>query len=162
MVLEQPGVPLRELDLPEPEPGPGQVLIEVEACGVCRTDLHVRDGELADPKLPLVLGHQIVGRVASENGRFARGQRVGVPWLGWTCGECPYCRSGRENLCDRARFTGYTLDGGYAELCIADERFCFPLPDGYADLQAAPLLCAGLIGYRTLRMAGDAERIGLY
>src|SRR5207247_2506034 len=124
--------------------------------------LHVVDGELHDPKLPLVVGHQIVGRVAQDGERFSVGQRVGVPWLGWTCGECRYCRSGRENLCDRARFTGYTLDGGYAELAVADERFCFPIPEGYPDLQAAPLLCAGLIGYRSLRLAGDAERLGLY
>jgi alcohol dehydrogenase, propanol-preferring len=162
MVLEQQGAPLRERDLPDPEPGPGEVLIEVDACGVCRTDLHVLDGELADPKLPLVLGHQIVGRVASEGAGFPRGDRVGVPWLGWTCGECRFCRSGRENLCDRARFTGYTLGGGYAELCTADERFCFPVPDGFPGLQAAPLLCAGLIGYRSLRLAGDGERLGLY
>src|SRR5215210_1562142 len=162
MVLEQHGAPLRELEVPAPEPGPGEVLLEVSACGVCRTDLHVADGELPEPKLPLVLGHQIVGRVASEGGRFAAGQRVGVPWLGWTCGECRYCLSGRENLFERARFTGYTLDGGYAELCTADERFCFPVPDGFPELQAAPLLCAGLIGYRSLRLAGDGERLGLY
>jgi propanol-preferring alcohol dehydrogenase len=136
----------------------------VRACGVCRTDLHIADGELREPKLPLVLGHQIVGEIvaAPALGRFAVGQRVGVPWLGWTCGECRFCRAGRENLCDRARFTGYQLDGGFGELAVADERFCFPLPDGYPDLQAAPLLCAGLIGYRALVMAGDAERLGLY
>jgi propanol-preferring alcohol dehydrogenase len=162
MVLEAPRTPLRELELPAPEPEPGQVLLEVSVCAVCRTDLHVVDGELPDPKLPLAPGHQIVGRVATDGARFARGERVGVPWLGWTCGECPYCVSGRENLCDRARFTGYTLDGGYAELCAADERFCFPVPDGFPDLQAAPLLCAGLIGYRSLRLAGDGERLGLY
>jgi len=155
MVLEAPGRPLRETELPDPKPGPGQVLLRVLACGVCRTDLHVADGELPDPKLPLVLGHQIVGE--TEDGR-----RLGVPWLGWTDGECRYCRSGRENLCDRARFTGYQLDGGYAELAVADERYCFPLPGGYSDLEAAPLLCAGLIGYRALRAAGDAERLGLY
>ncbi len=155
MVLEAPGRPLRETELPDPKPGPGQVLLRVSACGVCRTDLHVADGELPDPKLPLVLGHQIVGE--TEDGR-----RLGVPWLGWTDGECRYCRSGRENLCDRARFTGYQLDGGYAELAVADERYCFPLPEGYSDVQAAPLLCAGLIGYRALRAAGDAERLGLY
>ena len=154
-MLDAPGQPLREMELPDPEPGPGQVLLTVKACGVCRTDLHVADGELADPKLPLVLGHQIVGVV--EDGR-----RLGVPWLGWTDGECRYCRSGRENLCDRARFTGYHLDGGYAELAVADERYCLPIPDGYSDVEAAPLLCAGLIGYRSLRLAGDAERIGLY
>ncbi len=155
MVLDAPGRPLREAELPEPEPAAGQLLVRVHACGVCRTDLHVADGELPDPKLPLVLGHQIVG--TSEDGR-----RVGIPWLGWTCGECRYCTSGRENLCDFARFTGYQLDGGYAEYAVADERFCFPVPDGYSDTQAAPLLCAGLIGYRALRFAGDAERLGLY
>ena len=132
------------------------------ACGICRTDLHVVDGELPDPKLPLVPGHQIVARVAEGGERFAAGDRVGVPWLGWTDEECPYCRSGRENLCDRARFTGYTLDGGYAERVVADERFCLPLPEGFPDLQAAPLLCAGLIGYRALGLAGDATRLGLY
>ena len=165
MVLDAPRTPLRPATLPDPSPGPGQVLIRVKACGICRTDLHVMDGELPDPKLPLVAGHQIVGRV-EEGGpdaeRFAAGDRVGVPWLGWTCGECRYCRSGRENLCDRARFTGYDLDGGFAELAVADERFAFPIPSGYPDDQAAPLLCAGLIGHRALRMAGDAERLGLY
>jgi alcohol dehydrogenase, propanol-preferring len=155
MVLDAPGQPLREAELPEPEAGPGQVLLEVRACAVCRTDLHVVDGELPNPKLPLVLGHQIVG-LAGE------GRRLGVPWLGWTDGECRYCLTGRENLCDRARFTGYDLDGGYAERVVADERYCFPVPDGYSDEQAAPLLCAGLIGYRSLRLAGDAERLGLY
>lgn len=134
----------------------------MDACGVCRTDLHVRDGELADPKLPLVLGHQIVGRIVDGGSRFARGDRVGVPWLGWTCGECEYCLSGRENLCPRARFTGYTLDGGYAEEAVADERYCFALPPGMDDAHLAPLLCAGLIGYRALRFAGDARRLGLY
>jgi propanol-preferring alcohol dehydrogenase len=162
MVLDAPGRPLRAADLERPEPGPGQVRVEIGACGVCRTDLHVADGELPDPKLPLVLGHQIVGRVASEAERFSPGDRVGIPWLGWTDGECRYCRSGRENLCDRARFTGYQLDGGYATDAVADERFCFPIPEGYPDEQAAPLLCAGLIGYRSLRLAGDAERLGLY
>jgi propanol-preferring alcohol dehydrogenase len=165
MVLEAPGRPLEERELPDPRPESGQVLLRVSACGVCRTDLHVADGELPDPKLPLVLGHQIVGTVAETGpaaGRFGMGRRVGVPWLGWTCGECRYCRSGRENLCERARFTGYTLDGGYAELAVADERYCFPIPEGYPDLQAAPLLCAGLIGYRSLRLAGDGERLGLY
>jgi propanol-preferring alcohol dehydrogenase len=162
MVLTAPGEPLRAEELPAPEPGPGQVLLAVNACGVCRTDLHVVDGELPEPKLPLVPGHQIVGRVIEPGQRFAPGERVGVPWLGWTCGECRYCLSGRENLCDRARFMGYDLDGGYAELAAADERFCFPLPEGFDDLQAAPLLCAGLIGYRSLRLAGDAERLGLY
>ena len=162
LVLEQPRTPLRELDLRPPERGPGQVRIAVRACGVCRTDLHVRDGELADPKLPLVLGHEIVGTVLEGGERFRAGDRVGVPWLGWTCGECRYCRSGRENLCDRARFTGYTLDGGYAEEAVADERYCFPIPSRYDDVAAAPLLCAGLIGYRSLVLTGDAERLGLY
>jgi propanol-preferring alcohol dehydrogenase len=138
------------------------VLVEVSACGVCRTDLHVVDGELPNPKLPLVLGHQVVGRVVEDGERFERGERVGIPWLGWTDGECRYCRSGRENLCDGARFTGYTLDGGYAELAVADERYCVPVPESYPDEQAAPLLCAGLIGYRALRMTGEAERLGLY
>jgi propanol-preferring alcohol dehydrogenase len=162
MVLERAGEPLRPADLSEPEPGPGQVALEVIACGVCRTDLHIVDGELTEPKLPLVPGHQIVARVTGGGERFTPGQRVGVPWLGWTDGDCRYCRSGRENLCDNARFTGYDIDGGYAERAVADERFCFPLPDGYEDLQAAPLLCAGLIGHRTLRLAGDAERLGIY
>jgi propanol-preferring alcohol dehydrogenase len=162
MVLHRAGAPLSEAELPEPEPGPGEVLLRVRACGVCRTDLHVVDGELERPKLPLVPGHQIVGEVLSAGERFAPGERVGVPWLGWTCGECRHCERGRENLCDRARFTGYDRDGGFADLATADERFCFPIPDGYPDLQAAPLLCAGLIGYRTLRMAGDAERLGIY
>ncbi len=155
MVLEAAGGELREAELPDPEPAAGQLLLDVRACGVCRTDLHVLDGELPHPKLPLVPGHQIVGVTAD-------GRRVGVPWLGWTCGTCGYCRSGRENLCDRAQFTGYQLDGGYAERVVADERFCFPVPEGYPDEQAAPLLCAGLIGYRSLRLAGDAERLGLY
>jgi alcohol dehydrogenase, propanol-preferring len=165
MVLERQRQPLRPAELPEPEPAAGQVQIAVHACGVCRTDLHIFDGDLAEPKLPLVMGHQIVGTVRELGKgveRFAPGDRVGVPWLGWTCGECRYCRSGRENLCDRARFTGYDLDGGYAEVAVADERFCFPIPDGYPDLQAAPLLCAGLIGYRALRLVGEAERIGFY
>ena len=162
MLLDAPGTPLRAGDLPEPEPGPGEVLLEVSACGVCRTDLHILDGELDKPKLPLVLGHQIVGRVAADGERFRAGERVGVPWLGWTDGTCRYCRSGRENLCDQARFTGYDRNGGYAELTVADERFCLPLPEGYPDLQAAPLLCAGLIGYRALRLAGDGERLGIY
>jgi propanol-preferring alcohol dehydrogenase len=162
MVLEAPRSQLRLAQLPDPEPGPGEVLLEVAACAVCRTDLHIVDGELDRPKLPLVLGHQIVGRVAAGGERFQPGERVGVPWLGWTDGDCRYCLSGRENLCDRASFTGYDRDGGYAELAVADERFCFALPEGYPDLQAAPLLCAGLIGYRTLTMAGDAERLGIY
>jgi alcohol dehydrogenase, propanol-preferring len=165
MVLREPGRALGLVDLPAPEAGPGQVLVTVSVCGVCRTDLHVVDGELSDPKLPLVPGHQIVGRIAAageDSNRLHLGDRVGVPWLGWTDGTCRYCRTGRENLCERARFTGYQLDGGYAEAVVADERFCFPLPEGYADAQAAPLLCAGLIGYRSLRLAGDAERLGLY
>jgi propanol-preferring alcohol dehydrogenase len=165
MVLERQREPLRPVELPDPEPAAGQVLISVAACGVCRTDLHIVDGDLTEPKLPLVPGHQIVGRVirageAAE--RFAVGDRIGVPWLGWTDGECRYCLSGRENLCDRARFTGYDIDGGYAELAVADERYCLPLPDRYPDPNAAPLLCAGLIGYRALRLVGDAERVGFY
>ena len=162
MVLDAPGRPLRPAELEPPAPAPGQVLVEVAACGLCRTDLHVVDGELPQPKLPLVPGHQIVGRVVAGGERFAPGERVGIPWLGWTCGECRFCRSDRENLCDRALFTGYQLDGGYAASAVADERFAFPLPEGYSDLQAAPLLCAGLIGYRSLRLAGDGERLGLY
>ncbi len=165
MLLERAGEPLRAAELPDPQPGPGQVLISVGACGVCRTDLHILDGELSEPKLPLVLGHQIVGTVAGLGEgaeRFAPGERVGVPWLGWTDGVCRYCASGRENLCDQARFSGYDLDGGYAELAVADERFCFPIPADYADTEAAPLLCAGLIGYRALRLVGEAERIGFY
>ncbi|HSR93751.1 MAG TPA: zinc-dependent alcohol dehydrogenase family protein [Solirubrobacterales bacterium] len=165
MVLERQREPLRLVELPDPEPGPGQVLLSVAACGVCRTDLHIVDGELTEPKLPLVPGHQIVGTVAGTGegaDRFALGDRVGVPWLGWTCGECRYCTSGRENLCDRARFTGYDVDGGYADLAVAEERFCFPIPPGYPDERAAPLLCAGLIGYRALRLVGDAERVGFY
>jgi propanol-preferring alcohol dehydrogenase len=165
MVLERRREPLRPTELPEPTPRAGQVLISVHACGVCRTDLHIVDGDLEEPKLPLVPGHQVVGTVvgAGEGAeRFAVGRRVGVPWLGWTCGECRYCTSGRENLCDRARFTGYDVDGGYAEMALADERFCFPIPEGYSDQQAAPLLCAGLIGYRALRLVGDAERIGFF
>jgi propanol-preferring alcohol dehydrogenase len=165
MVLERPREQLKLLELDDPAPSRGQVLISVKACGVCRTDLHIVDGELTEPKLPLVLGHQIVGSVvaAGEGAeRFALGDRVGIPWLGWACGECRYCLGGRENLCDRARFTGYDIDGGYAQLVVADERFCFPIPDGYRPEQAAPLLCAGLIGYRALRLIGNAERIGFY
>jgi propanol-preferring alcohol dehydrogenase len=162
MVLHEQRTPLRAEELPDPEPGPGQVLLEIACCGVCRTDLHVVDGELTEPRLPLVPGHQIVGHVVRGGERFEPGERVGVPWLGWTDGTCRYCRTGRENLCDHARFTGYDVDGGYAELAVADERFCFPIPEGYPDAQAAPLLCAGLIGHRALRMAGDAERLGLY
>jgi alcohol dehydrogenase, propanol-preferring len=156
MLLERPGRPLVAADVPEPQPGPGQLRLRVEACGVCRTDLHLRDGELEPGHLPLILGHQIVARVDGD------GRRVGVPWLGWTCGECVYCRSGRENLCVRARFTGRDIDGGYAEWAVADERFCFPLPDEGDALQLAPLLCGGLIGHRALRLAGDGERLGLY
>jgi alcohol dehydrogenase, propanol-preferring len=155
MVLPAQREPLELRDVPIPEPGPGQLRLRVRACGVCRTDLHVVDGELPHPKLPLVPGHQVVGE--TDDGR-----RLGVPWLGWTDRTCRYCTTGRENLCDHARFTGYDLDGGYAEYVVADERYCLPLPDGYADEQAAPLLCAGLIGYRSLRLAGDAERLGLY
>jgi propanol-preferring alcohol dehydrogenase len=162
MVLDAARKPLRLAELPDPEPATGQVLLRARACAVCRTDLHVVDGDLTEPKLPLVPGHQIVGEVVLGGERFRPGERVGVPWLGWTCGECRYCRTGRENLCDRARFTGYDLDGGYAELVVADERFCFPVPDVYDDVHAAPLLCAGLIGYRALRLAGDPESIGLY
>ena len=166
MVLEAPGRPLRAAELPDPVAAAGDVLLRVRACGVCRTDLHLRDGELAAGHLPLVLGHQIVGEVLRPDaaGTHAAGARVGVPWLGWTCGACRYCRSGRENLCERARFTGRDVDGGYAELAVADARFCLPLPPegDYPDLQVAPLLCGGLIGYRALRMAGDAERLGLY
>jgi propanol-preferring alcohol dehydrogenase len=165
MVMERAGEPLRLRRVPDPVPGPGQLLISVRACGVCRTDLHILDGELAEPALPLVPGHQIAGVVAGTGEgaeRFSPGDRVGVPWLGSTDGECRYCRGGRENLCDNARFTGYDLDGGYAELAVADERFCLPLPEGYTDERAAPLLCAGLIGYRALRLVGDAERIGFY
>ena len=165
MILEKPGQPLRAVDISRPKPGATQVLVKVAACAVCRTDLHVVDGELPDPKLPLVPGHEIVGTIV-EKGRGAKrfkiGDRVGIPWLGWTCGECEFCRNGRENLCDRARFTGYTLDGGYAEFTAADERFCFPIPDAYADAEAAPLLCAGLIGYRSLVKTGGAKRLGIY
>ncbi|MGZ4313125.1 MAG: zinc-dependent alcohol dehydrogenase family protein [Solirubrobacteraceae bacterium] len=155
MILERPGDPVRAATLPDPTPGPGQLLLEIVACAVCRTDLHLRDGEIDAPKLPVVLGHQIVGR--TEDGR-----RFGVPWLGYTDGDCHYCRTGRENLCVNARFTGRDIDGGYAELTVADERFCLPLPEGLPDEQLAPLLCGGLIGYRALRMTGDAERLGLY
>jgi propanol-preferring alcohol dehydrogenase len=165
MVLSAQGQPLVRTELPDVEPGPGEIGVRVLACGVCRTDLHVVDGDLDEPKLPLVPGHQIVGEVLGVGEgaeRFAEGDRVGIPWLGWTCGECRYCRSGRENLCLRARFTGYQLDGGYAERAVADERYCFAIPDAYADPQAAPLLCAGLIGYRSLRMCGEAERLGLF
>jgi propanol-preferring alcohol dehydrogenase len=165
MVLEEQGRPLQLEEVERPLLGSGQVLLRVRSCGVCRTDLHVVDGDLPDPKLPLVPGHQIVGEVLEVGPGtegIEPGSRVGVPWVGWTCGECGFCRSGRENLCEAARFTGYQIDGGYAEYAVADARFCFPIPAGYPDLQAAPLLCAGLIGYRSLVMAGDSERLGLY
>jgi propanol-preferring alcohol dehydrogenase len=165
MVLRVAGAPLVREERPVPEPGPGAVRVRVEACAVCRTDLHIVDGELTRPRLPLVLGHQIVGVVdALGDGVDDRavGDRVGIPWLGWTDGDCRFCRSGRENLCDNARFTGYDVDGGYAEATVADSRFCFSIPAGYSSVQAAPLLCAGLIGYRALRLAGDGERLGLY
>jgi alcohol dehydrogenase, propanol-preferring len=162
MVLDSPGSPLREAELPDPKPGTGEILVAVAACGVCRTDLHIVDGELTEPKLPLVPGHQVVGNAITGGEHFAEGDPVGVPWLGWTCGECRYCLSNRENLCDRARFTGYQHDGGYAELVVADERYCTPIPVGYDATEAAPLLCAGLIGYRALKLVGDGERIGLY
>jgi alcohol dehydrogenase, propanol-preferring len=165
MVLDEPRRPLHEARVAQPHPTPDQVLVRVRACGLCRTDLHVVDGELTEPKLPLIPGHQVVGEVAAVGAQVEDrqvGARVGVPWLGWTCGTCSYCRKGQENLCDRARFTGYSLDGGYAEYMVADGRFCFPIPEGYPNEQAAPLLCAGLIGYRALRAAGDAERLGLY
>lgn len=165
MILEAAGKPLVLREVPVPRTGAGQVLVRVSACAVCRTDLHVLDGELAEPKLPLIPGHEIVGRIERIGegvGHFSVGDRVGIPWLGWTCGECRYCRSGQENLCDQARFTGYTIDGGYAEFTVADSRFCFPLPDAFDDVACAPLLCAGLIGYRSLRKAGDARRLGIY
>ena len=165
MVLEAAGSPLRLTELPIPEPSPRQLRLRVLACGVCRTDLHIVDGELTEPKLPLVPGHEIVGRVealGSEVEGFAIGDRVGVPWLGSTDGTCPYCRNGEENLCDNARFTGYQIDGGYASHTVADARYCFHLPEGYSDAEAAPLLCAGLIGYRSLKMTGDAARLGIY
>jgi alcohol dehydrogenase, propanol-preferring len=165
MLFEYPGRPLRLCDRPTPSPGEGELLVRVTACAVCRTDLHIVDGELPHPKLPLIPGHEIVGRVV-ELGRgvtnFKTGERVGIPWLGWTCGHCDYCRSGRENLCDTAKFTGYTLDGGYAEFTTADARFCFRLPEGLDDITSAPLLCAGLIGYRSLAKTGAARRLGLY
>lgn len=165
MCLKCSGQPLQPTDLPIPVPGPNEVLVRVHACGVCRTDLHVVDGDLTKPKPMVVPGHEVVGVVESfgKNAHgFSRGQRVGIPWLGWTCGECSYCLSGRENLCDKPKFTGYTLDGGYAEYMVADHRFCFKLPPGYTVETAAPLLCAGLIGYRSLVMAGDARRLGIY
>ncbi len=171
MVLNEPKRPLELRDVPKPKPGKGQLLVRVSACAVCRTDLHVIDGELPDPKLPLIPGHQIVGHVEEivgrveeigENSNFAIGDRVGIPWLGWTDGDCAYCLSGRENLCDNARFTGYTIDGGYAEFTVADARYCFHLPERYDDVEVAPLLCAGLIGYRSYRKTNDARRLGIY
>jgi propanol-preferring alcohol dehydrogenase len=165
MLLRHPGTKLENTTLPDPEPGEGEVLVRVCACGVCRTDLHVVDGELPDLGRPVTPGHEIVGRVVSSGnavGRFRPGERVGIPWLGWTCGLCRYCRAGRENLCEQALFTGYQIAGGYADLVVADERFCFRIPDYYRDQDAAPLMCAGLIGYRSLRMAGDARRLGIY
>jgi alcohol dehydrogenase, propanol-preferring len=165
MIFEGVGYSLTSARVPMPEPGTGQVRVRVKACGICRTDLHIVDGELAHPKLPLILGHQIVGIVEERGAGVATlqaGQLVGIPWLGWTCGHCRHCLAGKENLCDFARFTGYDVDGGFAEYTLADPRFCFPIPDGFAENQAAPLLCAGLIGYRSLRMAGDPERLGIY
>ena len=165
MVLNRPKVPLQLRDVPKPQPATGQLLVRVSTCAVCRTDLHIVDGELPDPKLPLILGHQIVGRIEQLGGnveKFSIGDRVGIPWLGWTDGECHYCLSNRENLCDRARFTGYTIDGGYAEFVTADARYCFHLPDQYNDIDLAPFLCAGLLGYRSYRKTGDARRLGIY
>ena len=165
MVLDAPREPVKLRCLPRPQPAASELLVKIAACAVCRTDLHVVDGELPDPKCPIIPGHEIVGRIAalgSNVGNFAVGERVGIPWLGWTCGKCRYCRSGHENLCPAARFTGYQIDGGYAEFTTADARYCFRIPDAYSDVEAAPLLCAGLIGYRALKMAGDAEKVGIY
>ena len=165
MVLDSPGTPLRMTDLPDPRPGAGQIAVAVSACGVCRTDLHLVDGDLSEPKLPIVPGHEIVGRVSALGDGvkgFRIGERVGIPWLGTTCGACVFCRDGRENLCDAPGFTGYQIDGGYAEATVADARYCFPLPEAGSDAELAPLLCAGLIGHRSLRMAGDARRLGIY
>jgi alcohol dehydrogenase, propanol-preferring len=165
MILEHPGRPLQWRKMPEPNPGRGEVLIQVSACAVCRTDLHIIDGELTQPKLPLVPGHEVVGRIVQtgqDAARFRPGDRVGVPWLAWTCGQCEYCRSGKENLCDSARFTGYSVDGGYASLMLADQRFCFAIPEKFSDAEAAPLLCAGLIGYRALSKTEEAKRLGIY
>lgn len=165
MVLRAPGQPLVAEIRPRPAPGPGQVLIRVTACAVCRTDLHIVDGELTEAKLPIIPGHEIVGHVVEHGGDVTSppvGSRVGVPWLGWTCGQCRYCRDGQENLCPKARFTGYQIDGGYAEYTVADARYCFPVADHYSDAAATPLLCAGLIGHRTMSMAGDAQRLGIY
>jgi len=164
MVLDRAGLPLRREERPIPQPKSDQVLIRIDACAVCRTDLHIVDGELSPSKLPLIPGHEIIGRIARSGGAttLPEGARVGVPWLAWTCGECAFCLSSRENLCDRARFTGFDLDGGFAEYTVADARYCFPIPDRYTDQEAAPLMCAGLIGYRSLKLAGDAERLGIY
>ena len=162
MRVHAPGKPLALDDVPAPKAAPGQVLVKVLACGVCRTDLHVADGDLSECSYPVIPGHEIVGRVEGGGTRFARGSRIGIPWLGWTCGACEYCKCGRENLCPKARFTGYTLEGGFAEYAVADERFCFALPERYGDAEAAPLLCAGLIGYRSYAMAGKGKRLGLY
>ena len=165
MLFERVGSPLRQVDAPVPQCGPGQVLVRVAACGVCRTDLHVVDGDLEEPKLPLVLGHEIVGSIVELGpgvDGLERGDRIGIPWLGWTCGECEYCAKGQENLCSRARFTGYQIDGGYAQYTLADARYCFPIPESFSDFEAAPLLCAGLIGFRSLRMTDQARRLGLY
>jgi propanol-preferring alcohol dehydrogenase len=165
MLFDAPGQPLRSVEMADPSPGQGQVRVKVGACGLCRTDLHVVDGELQHPKLPLIPGHQVVGEVVEVGAAvetIRAGDRVGVPWLGWTCGVCEFCTTGRENLCDKARFTGYDIDGGYAEYTVADSRFCFPIDRSFSDIEAAPLLCAGLIGYRSLRMAGDGLRLGLY
>ena len=166
MVLDKPRQPLQLRDVEKSRPAKGQLLVRIATCAVCRTDLHVVDGELPDPKLPLILGHQIVGRVEEigeeANSKFKVGDRVGIPWLGWTDGDCVYCRSNRENLCDRAKFTGYTIDGGYAEFVVADARFCFHLPEQYDDVDVAPLLCAGMLGYRSYRKTGDAHRLGIY
>jgi len=165
MVLDRPGTPLRLADLPVPQSGVGKILVKVSACGVCRTDLHVVDGELTEPALPIVPGHEVVGRVVAAGAdvqRFRIGERVGIPWLGWTCGVCRYCRTERENLCDTPKFTGYQINGGYAEYALADARYCFPIQGDYGDAEAAPLMCAGLIGYRSLALAGKAERLGIY
>jgi propanol-preferring alcohol dehydrogenase len=165
MVLDRPGTPLQLADLPVPQPGAGEILVKVSACGVCRTDLHVVDGELTEPALPIVPGHEVVGRVVAAGAdveRFRMGERVGIPWLGWTCGVCSYCRTERENLCDTPKFTGYQINGGYAEYALADARYCFPIQGDYSDAEAAPLMCAGLIGYRSLALAGKAERLGIY
>jgi len=165
MVLEAQHQPLKAMEVPTPEPGPGRLRVKIRACGVCRTDLHIVDGELSHPKLSLIPGHEIVGivdKLGEGVDRFKPGDRVGIPWLGWTDGTCRFCRSNRENLCDNAQFTGYTIDGGYAEYTVADQRYCFPIPEGYPDAQAAPLLCAGLIGYRSYRMTNEAQRLGLY